>query len=57
MLAKIICALPKWMGGGHKRGVRISTPRPDQLVLFRCPRCESEWLRKERPAPKLKAVA
>jgi len=59
MLAKVICALPKWMGGGHKRGKRVgeATDIVTGKLNFYCPRCKNRWSRKERKAPKLKAVA
>jgi len=56
-MKKILCKLPKWLGGGHKRGRREFSDLATGTVTFRCPRCDKPWTRKERKAPKLKAVA
>ena len=45
--------LCRWKG--HRRGKRIATV--NGLVQYECPRCETQWHRKERKPAKLKAVA
>lgn len=51
MIAKLICALPKWLGGGHRRGKRIGkSATVADSIEFRCPRCKATWTRKERKA-------
>lgn len=52
-LAKIACALPVLLGGGHKRGKRIGmaikpdgSPHYAEYALFECPRCREKWNRK-----------
>lgn len=44
-----ICKIPKWMGGGHKRGVRLGTdtmPSGHIRITYRCPRCGATHTRK-----------
>lgn len=52
MLGSLICKLPKWLGGGHKRGKRVAetTTTTTHLDHFRCPRCGAAWTRKAKPA-------
>ncbi len=47
-LGRFICALPKWIGGGHLRGMRVFTPDGAHRV-FACPRCGNETRYKEKP--------
>lgn len=39
-LGRFICALPKWMGGGHRRGKLIETTELERI--YACPRCSNE---------------
>ena len=45
LIGKIACALPKWLGGGHRRGKRhgeAPAKTPGTLrVTYRCPRCSA----------------
>lgn len=53
MIGKLICALPKWMGGGHKRGKRVTEvtfTTTTHLNHYRCTRCGAAWTRKAKPA-------
>jgi hypothetical protein len=50
MLGKIICSLPRWLGGGHRRGRRVAdvlgTLQGQGLFYLQCPRCGATWTRK-----------
>lgn len=37
MIGKLLCALPKWLGGGHRRGEFVGEASGKRL--FQCPRC------------------
>ena len=59
-LSVLLCKLPRWMGGGHKRGKRvgyeIKQHEDGGTVLtgkaaYRCPRCGATWTRKLRAKP------
>lgn len=49
-LTKFICALPKWLGGGHLRGKQsgIDILCPDGAIkrTYQCSRCHTSWTRK-----------
>lgn len=51
-MKRLLCKLPKWMGGGHKRGKRDNGARPVNVgeQAYRCPRCKETWARKAKPA-------
>ena len=54
IIGKLICALPKQIGGGHKRGKRISSPSPLNLlqhIVYQCGRCGATWTRKRKVKP------
>lgn len=42
---KLMCKLPKWLGGGHKRGKRTGVSS-ELGIQYRCNRCGSCWNRK-----------
>lgn len=44
----LICKLPRWLGGGHRRGKRLGNSE-----TIECPRCRSTW---PRPLPKAKVA-
>ena len=49
MLGKLLCALPKWLGGGHKRGkLELARCLEDGLTekVYVCWRCGATWTRK-----------
>lgn len=53
MIAKLKCAMPKWMGGGHMRGKFHGLLREqggDKVIakMFICPRCDTTWTRKAK---------
>ena len=60
-LSALICKLPHWLGGGHRRGVRVTdTVAIAQAcalgkMIFRCPRCGATHTRKVK-AKKEKAA-
>lgn len=39
MLGRIKCLMPKWAGGGHKRGKRSAKDDTPTHKAYRCPRC------------------
>jgi hypothetical protein len=52
-VGKILCALPRKLGGGHRRGKRVGKNFEDgglrlmtHNIVFYCPRCFAEWDRK-----------
>lgn len=49
---KLICRLPKWLGGGHKRGKFVANEQGSTGLekRFQCPRCKTSWTRKIRKA-------
>lgn len=52
---RLLCMLPRWLGGGHRRGKAHSLIRAqgtDQVTakMFICPRCEATWTRKIKKA-------
>lgn len=49
MLGRLICKLPRWLGGGHRRGRRVTTELAG-LTMLQCPRCKKLWARKAKPA-------
>ena len=51
LIGKILCALPRWAGGGHRRGefvkrVGIGADGKTDTVVYQCPRCHATWTRK-----------
>lgn len=50
LIGKVLCRLPKWLGGGHKRGRREGVIENHAAGLFfhtfACPRCGATWMRK-----------
>ena len=61
LIGKLLCKLPRFMGGGHRRGKRVSVPanftrefKPGYDTI-RCPRCGATWTRKVK-AKKEKAA-
>lgn len=54
-MSRLLCHLPRWLGGGHRRGKFHSLVREqgsDQVTarMFICPRCEQTWTRKVKAA-------
>lgn len=53
-MKKLLCMLPKWLWGGHKRGKRVlyvvGGPESDGEREYQCPRCDATWTRKIRKA-------
>ena len=46
---RLVCALPKWMGGGHRRGRIIERDEAKNTVTTACPRCGRQLTRKVKP--------
>lgn len=48
-MKSLICRLPRWLGGGHRKGKRIANTE-----TIECPRCRGTW---HRPLPKKEAAS
>lgn len=50
----LLCKLPKWAGGGHKRGKLTGLTKTAEEKItsktFKCPRCDETWSRKVKAA-------
>lgn len=46
LLGRLLCSLPKWMGGGHKRGQLTQFIADGSRATYVCPRCFATWERK-----------
>ena len=49
MFGKLICKLPKAIGGGHRRGKPIGAqgdPVNGEVRVYACPRCGAQHTRK-----------
>lgn len=51
----LLCRLPRFLGGGHKRGkqhgMQIVLPDGRFQQMYRCGRCGATWTRKLRAKP------